>query len=127
MVVDDSLINAQALRQVLVRSGFDVFVVFDAKEALALLVLLRPSLILLDLGLPGIGSLELARRIRAEHRTQDIPIVALASRTRAGDGPTALAEGCDACITRPLDLISLPGLVAAHVARVGPGMGAAGS
>jgi CheY-like chemotaxis protein len=61
----------------------------------------RPSLIILDLMLPGFDGIEVLRRLRADSATRDIPVVAMSA---AAGGTQALAEGCAAFLQKPFDL-----------------------
>ena len=77
LVVDDSAANMKLLSFVLERQGYDVRTAADAGEALAVLEAFHPSLILLDIQLPGMDGLELARRLKADPEHVDVLIVAV--------------------------------------------------
>jgi CheY-like chemotaxis protein len=76
----------------------------------------EPDLVLLDLGLPDIPGLEVARRIKAAPRTRAIPVVALTGRDDDADREALLAAGCSAYLLKPIDtqklIQSLPGYIA---------------
>lgn len=116
IVVDDNRINAKLLEIVLGDEGYDVRTVGDAEEALALLQTFRPRLIMMDLRLPGMHGLELTRRLKADAATRDIIIIAVTSSAMKGDDQKALAAGCDGYVTKPISTVSLPTLVARHLA-----------
>jgi two-component system cell cycle response regulator DivK len=116
IVVDDNRINAKLLEIVLGDEGFDVRTASDAEEALALLQTFRPRLIMMDLRLPGMHGLELTRRLKADAATRDIIIIAVTSSAMKGDYQKALAAGCDGYVTKPISTVSLPRLVARHLA-----------
>jgi CheY-like chemotaxis protein len=112
LIVDDNAANAKLLLFLLGRRGFDVRVAVDAEEALALLESFRPRLILMDLQLPGMGGLELTRRLKSSPATQDIRIVALTAYAMTGDEAKAREAGCDGYVTKPIDTRAFPDVIA---------------
>jgi CheY-like chemotaxis protein len=64
----------------------------------------RPSLILLDIQLPGMDGFEVLRRLRAREETCQIPIIAVTANAMQADVDTALAAGFDAYLTKPIEL-----------------------
>ena len=83
-----------------------------AEEAIAMLDVYRPRMILVDLQLPGMDGLELMRRLKADARMRDVVIVALTAYAMKGDEERALAVGCDAYFSKPIDTRRLPQQVA---------------
>jgi CheY-like chemotaxis protein/DNA-binding Xre family transcriptional regulator len=70
----------------------------------------RPQLILLDLGLPGLGGLEVLRRVKSDPRTASIPVVVLTASNRDRDIQTSKRLGAAAYIAKPVDLRNLSGV-----------------
>lgn len=70
----------------------------------------RPQVILLDLGLPGLGGLDVLRRAKADARTASIPVVILTSSTREHDLRVSKQLGAAAYIPKPVDLRNLSGV-----------------
>src|SRR5689334_1025719 len=95
VVVDDNPVNLKVLRLMLMCEGYDVRTAQDAEGALALLETFRPRLLLIDVHLPGMSGLELARNLRASGQARDMIIVAVTSDAMKGDREIALAAGCD--------------------------------
>ncbi len=75
----------------------------DGEQGLELVRRLMPSLVLLDIKLPRISGLEVARRLKADPQTREIPLVAMTSEPRR----TTLAAGCDDHVGKPFDVFDL--------------------
>jgi CheY-like chemotaxis protein len=112
LVVDDNAVNLKLTRVLLRGAGYDVHTAADAEAALVLLDACRPRLILMDVQLPGISGLELTRRLKSDERTRDVLVVALTAYAMKGDEEKALAAGCDAYVTKPIDTDALLAVVA---------------
>jgi CheY-like chemotaxis protein len=117
VVVDDNAINSKLLQVVLRAEGYDVRVAADGDELTALLREFHPRLVLMDIQLPGADGLELTRRLRADPATHNLVIVAVSAYAMKRDHELALAAGCDAYLSKPIDTRRLPGLVAGFLAR----------
>lgn len=115
LVVDDNAVNARLIAMTLELAGFDVACAGDATSALAAITTRRPRLILMDLQLPGMDGLTLARSLKADPATSDIAIVAVTAYAMKGDEERALAAGCDGYIAKPIDTRALAGVVAGHL------------
>ncbi len=115
LIVDDNDINLKLLRLVLEAEGYQVRTAVDGPGALATLASFSPRLILLDLQLPGMDGLTVARRLKADPATRGIIIIAVTSYAMKGDDARARAAGCDDYVTKPIDTQALPLLVAKHL------------
>lgn len=115
LIVDDNQMNLKLVRVVLAGEGYQVRTAADAEEALGVLEAWRPSLILMDIQLPGMDGLELTRRLKADAATREIFIVAITAYAMKGDEQRALAAGCDGYITKPIDTRTLPDVVARYL------------
>ena len=104
------------IRILLTGEGYNVRIAADAKEALEVLTEVHPSLILMDIQLPGIDGLELTRRLKGEPTTRDITIVGLTAYAMKGDEERILAAGCDGYIAKPIDTRTLPDYIKGHLA-----------
>ena len=82
-------------------SGFDVVQAANGMEALERAVADHPDIILMDLSLPVMDGWEATRRLKADDRTANIPVVALTGHALAGISEGALRAGCDAFVTKP--------------------------
>jgi two-component system cell cycle response regulator DivK len=100
LVVEDQEDNRQILRDLLGSVGYDIIEAADGEEAIRLAEL-RPDLILMDIQLPELDGYEATRRIKADARLRDIPIIVVTSYALSGDEDKARAAGCDAYVTKP--------------------------
>jgi two-component system cell cycle response regulator DivK len=116
LIVDDNPTNLKLARVLLAGEGYVVETANDGEEMLKLLERFTPRLILMDIQLPGVDGLELTRRLRADPARRGIAIVALTAYAMKGDADKALAAGCDGYITKPIDVDTLPRIVAEHLA-----------
>ena len=117
LIVDDNAINLKLARILLQGEGYAVHTATDAERALLVLAAVKPRLILMDLQLPGMDGLALTRRLKADEATREIVIIALTASAMKGDEERARAAGCDGYVAKPIDIDSLPVLIAQHLAR----------
>jgi CheY-like chemotaxis protein len=103
LVVDDSAVNLKLACHLLKHAGYMVRHAVDAETALAMIQAEPPALLLLDLQLPQMDGLTLARLLKADEKTRNFPIVALTAHAMKGDAATAYAAGCDGYLPKPVD------------------------
>ena len=101
LVVDDYPDAREMYGEYLEYSGYDVIQATNGMEALQRAVDDRPDIILMDLSLPVMDGWEATRRLKADTRTADIPVVALTGHALAGISEGAKRAGCDAFVTKP--------------------------
>jgi len=112
LVVDDNPINLKLVSDLLAFEGYRVLKAVDGELAAASVQEDLPDLILLDVDLPGIDGLTLTKRLKGDPRTADIIIVALTAFAMKADRQRAVAAGCDAYVTKPINTRELPDQVA---------------
>jgi CheY-like chemotaxis protein len=115
LVVEDQPTEMKLAVHVLSAAGFEVDQAGAAEEALAAIKEDRPNIILLDLSLPGVDGVTLARNLKADPATRDILIVAVTSYPERFSVEEALAAGCDAYLPKPVSTRTLPATLAAVV------------
>jgi len=103
LFVEDNPQNRYLVTFLLEKSGFEVIAAEDGEEALRAVEEHTPALILMDIQLPKMDGYEATRRIKADPRFRDIPLVALTAHSMKGDRGKAIAAGCDDYITKPVD------------------------
>jgi len=114
LVVDDERQIAAIARDYLRHAGFAVLTAGDGVEALALARSRRPDLVVLDLGLPRLDGLAVAKTLRAEGQ---VPIIMLTARVEESDRLTGLEIGADDYITKPFSPRELVARVKAVLRR----------
>jgi CheY-like chemotaxis protein len=117
LIVDDNPTNLKLVTYLVRANGYEVDTAGDAEQAVTAIAANRPALILMDLQLPGIDGLELTRRLKADPATRDIKIIAVTAYAMKGDQEKAIAAGCDAYVTKPIDTRGLPAVIAAQLSR----------
>lgn len=102
LVVEDNQDNRDLLAQVL-EDDYDVAFAVDGVDALEKIDSLPFDIVLLDVSIPKIDGLEVARRIRAQERFARLPLVAVTAHAMRGDRERVLAAGCDDHVMKPVD------------------------
>ena len=113
LLVEDNEENRDTLQELLQLEGFRVDVAVDGTEGVRRALELKPSVAVIDIGLPGIDGYEVARRVRAELGTS-ITLVALTGYGQPEDLDRAKQAGFDVSLIKPVDLAALEAAVQAH-------------
>jgi two-component system, OmpR family, alkaline phosphatase synthesis response regulator PhoP len=116
LVVDDEPAIVEIVRDYLTDAGYRVSTARSGDEALDLTRSIRPDLIVLDLGLPGIDGLDVTRTIR---RTSTVPIIVLTARADEADRVVGLELGADDYLVKPFSPRELLARVRAVLRRSG--------
>ncbi len=114
LVVDDEPQIAQIARDYLEHAGFSVIVAGDGRKALDLARSRQPDLIVLDLALPRIDGLDVARELRRE---SNVPIIMVTARVEEADRIAGLEVGADDYVTKPFSPRELVARVKAVLRR----------
>lgn len=101
LIVEDTEDNRRILRDLLTAAGFGIVEASDGRRGVEMAQTEQPDLILMDIQLPVMDGYEAARRLKADHATRHIPVVAVTSYALSGDEDRALAAGCDGYIAKP--------------------------
>lgn len=102
-IVEDDPDTGEVLEHILRREGYVVDLHERGDTALEEILRHPPTLVLLDLNLPGIDGLELFRRLRRESATADLPVIMLTARTDEVDRIVGLSLGADDYVTKPFN------------------------
>lgn len=103
LVVEDSPTQAEHLRNMLEGHDMSVLVAGNATEALSMLIVQKPDIILSDIIMPGIDGFALCRNIKDNERIKDIPIIILTSLSDPLDVIKGLESGADSFVTKPYE------------------------
>jgi CheY-like chemotaxis protein len=76
---------------------------------------IRPSLVLLDIGLPGMDGLEVLAEIKGDEGLKDIPVIAVTASAMVGDRERFLEAGCDDYLSKPVGAMELLNKVSAYL------------
>ncbi len=107
LIVEDDVDVAEMLTAYFRAQGYEVLAVNWGEDAVKTCRTGRPDLVILDIRLPDIDGFEVARRLRANQRTQDIPIIFLTEKREREDRLQGLELGADDYITKPFDIQEL--------------------
>ena len=111
LVIEDDPLNRKLVHALLTIGGYRVHEAGTAEEGIALAREELPDCILMDIRLPGMDGLDATRLIKQDPALQGVPVIALTAFAMSGDEQKAVAAGCDAYITKPLDSGRLLGAI----------------
>jgi CheY-like chemotaxis protein len=117
LVVDDHDVNRELIRTLLERKGYRVLLAGTGEAGIEIARRERPSLILLDLAMPGSDGFATARELRADDAFDATPLVAVTAMAMRGDEERAKEAGFDAYVTKPVDRRELEDTVARLLKR----------
>jgi two-component system response regulator VicR len=117
LVVDDERPIADILKFTFEKEGYQVICAYDGEEALELVRMEKPDLILLDVMLPGKDGMEVCRNVRQSH---DVPIIMLTAKDSELDKVLGLELGADDYVTKPFSARELVARVRAQLRRQKP-------
>ena len=115
LVVDDNVDAAQSLAVLLQAAGHDVHIVYDGVSAVESALEYRPDLMVIDIGLPGLDGLEVARRIRRLPALENIVLVAMTGYGQATDRSLSQKAGFDQHLVKPADFSQLQDILTSVV------------
>ena len=116
LVADDDAVTREVVASALESvAGVAVLTASDGKEALRRARSLRPALLLLDMALPKLDGLEVARRLKSSPETRGIAIIIVSGLSAAPE--RALALGCEDYIQKPFEVSDLLAKVKRHLRR----------
>ena len=118
LIVEDDPRLLRALTISLRRAGFEIATARDGDEAVVSLAAQIPDLVVSDVMMPGSDGLTLAKQIRADPRTDIIPIVFLTAKDTRADRVNGFRAGVDAYITKPFEPDELVAVITSILDRV---------
>jgi CheY-like chemotaxis protein len=120
VVIDDEPAITEVLRQVLEDEGYRVAVANNGQAGLRLIQEEQPDLVLSDVMMPGLGGIELARRVQRDPCLKGTPVILMS----AGRGPGSDLEGlCRAFVRKPFSIDAVVGVVSQQITGARSGNG----
>jgi len=101
LVVEDDDDLREVLVESLRREGYEVLTAADGERALEVVEQEQPDLVCLDVMMPGLDGIEVCRRLRADPRFEDLPILMLTAKADEADAVLGLGVGADDYVTKP--------------------------
>ncbi len=111
LVVEDSIAQREMISDLLKNSGLTVTVASDGVEALEEIQKSCPDLVVLDIVMPRMNGYEVCRRLKADAKTQTVPVVMCSSKGEEFDRYWGMKQGADAYIAKPFQPTELIGTV----------------
>jgi two-component system response regulator ResD len=121
LVVDDNEDNAHIIRDYLESKGYPITVAYNGDEAMVLFDKVKPSLVLLDVMMPGRDGWQVCRDIKASAGGKDVRVVMVTALQDWTDKRQALETGADDFVEKPFELAKLGEVVARNVAKLPKG------
>ncbi len=104
LCIEDNATNMLLISRIIEAEQHEMIKATNGIEALHLLENDLPDMILLDINIPGINGLDLARKIRGDDRLVLVPIIATTANVLLGDRERCLEAGCSDYLPKPLDI-----------------------
>lgn len=103
LVVDDTPANLRLLKRILAEHGYTVHAANSGEAALQCMETMLPDIVLLDVKMPGMDGYEVCRRMKANARTRDLPVIFISAMDAAWDKVKAFAAGGVDYLVKPID------------------------
>lgn len=107
LYVEDNLDNRTLVRRILTAEGYTLLEAANATQAMEILKITQPDLILMDINMPDMDGYSLTSKIKETPRFEATPIIALTANVMRGDRERSLEAGCDGYIQKPIDIDKL--------------------
>ncbi|MFO0792559.1 MAG: response regulator [Candidatus Brocadiaceae bacterium] len=107
LIADDIKQNVKLLRVILAASGYDIIEAYDGEEALEKLKTEHPDLILLDIMMPKLTGYDVCKKIRADKKTKDIPVIMITALHEMDDRIKGIEAGANDFISKPFNKAEL--------------------
>ena len=120
VVVDDDRATTAMMRALLEHAGYDVETAHDGQAALDTIARFHPRVVLLDIGMPGMDGLAIARQLRQEQGGSELVLIAISGYSQGEHAAATRAAGFDQHLVKPVDLSTLRRVIAAATSTALP-------
>ncbi len=117
LLVDDDDASRESVALLLEKSGYEVLQAANGLDGLRLVEAVMPTVAVIDVGLPDVSGLEIARRVREKHGPNQIRLIALTGFGRQADREAAIEAGCDMHLVKPIDFQTLERVIGYQASR----------
>lgn len=118
LVVDDNLDNAHIIRDYLESRGYPISVAYNGDDAMALFATVQPSIVLLDVMMPGRDGWQVCREMKAGAAGRPLRVVMVTALQDWMDKRQAIETGADDFVEKPFELAKLGEVVERNVAKI---------
>ncbi|MDO8502779.1 MAG: response regulator [Gemmatimonadaceae bacterium] len=118
LVVDDNQDNANIIRDYLEARGYPISVAYNGDEAMALFESMNPSIVLLDVMMPGRDGWQVCREMKASASGRDIRVIMVTALQDWMDKRQAIETGADDYVEKPFELSKLAAVVERNIAQL---------
>ena len=115
LCIEDNDSNMRLVSRIVEGEKHEFLTAADGLTALSIIQRERPDLILLDINIPGLNGLELARRLKDDANLSSIPLLATTANVLLGDRERCLEAGCDEYLPKPLDVRELQSILRSYL------------
>jgi two-component system cell cycle response regulator len=115
LAVDDSVVNLKLIKAIFDKHDYEFILQQDSNLALNQMIELQPTLVLMDIMMPGVSGFDFLRKAREKEEVRDIPIIMVTARTTGEDLTKALELGAYDYIKKPLDDLEIIARVASAI------------
>ena len=115
LCIEDNSVNMLLVSRIVEAEGHELLQAEDGPRAIDILTETLPDIILLDINLPGINGLDLAKRFKSDDKIRPVPLIATTAQVLVGDRERCLEAGCDDYLPKPLDIRKLREVLREHL------------
>jgi DNA-binding response OmpR family regulator len=103
LIVDDTLSELEVLSRILQKANIEVIQATNGEDAIAMIAADPPDLVVLDVIMPGMNGFEVIRELRANQKTEKLPVIFCSQKNTQIDYSWGLDMGADAYLSKPID------------------------
>lgn len=116
LLVEDNHMNKILVREILTLNGYEIIEAKSGTEALKMLTIVRPDIILMDIHLPEMDGFTATRIIKSDERNKFIPVLALTASAMKGEEEKILNQGFDGYIAKPIEVKKMLAIISSNLA-----------